>query len=156
MIDKKKLCKFLVKAKKATYAAGATAKKVLENDKSTTLIFDDGNWKYHDNYFGGEPFGGREVVFCKGKPIYIMTYYGLVKQSISDFEPIYKMLQLALGLVPEAHPFRGPKEYSKGGMTYKNSYSGQIDNFFGEEVIIYKGKEVYKAKYIGGLVNQKN
>jgi hypothetical protein len=45
MIDLSELCKFLVKAKKSTYAAGDDAKKIIEADKSTTLIFEDGDWK---------------------------------------------------------------------------------------------------------------
>jgi len=156
MIDKQRLCKFLVDAKKSTYAAGQTAKKIVEADKSTTLIFEDGDMKYHDNYFGGEPFGGREVVFLQNDPVYIMTYYGLVDESVSDFEAVYKILQKALSLIPEDYPFRGPKEYAEGGLTYKNSYTGEVDNFFGEETISSAdGKEIYKAKYIGGFVNQR-
>lgn len=156
VIDKKRLCEFLVKAKKSTYAAGEAAKKIIENDKSTTLIFEDGDLKYHDNYFGGEPFGGREVVFLQNEPIYIMTYYGLVDESVSDFQDIYKILQKALSLIPENYPFRGPKEYTEGGLIYKNIYTGEIDNFFGEEIISSAdGKEIYKAKYIGGFVNQR-
>jgi hypothetical protein len=156
MIDKKRLCKFLATAKKSTYAAGETAKKIVEDDKSTTLIFEDGDLKYHDNYFGGEPFGGREVVFLKNEPIYIMIYYGLVDESVSDFEAVYKILQEALSLISEDYPFRGPNKYSKDGLTYKNSYIGEIDNFFGEEIISsVNGKEIYKAKYIGGFVNQR-
>ena len=81
---KKRLCKFLVEAKKSIYAAGETAKKIIEADKSTTLIFENGDLRYHDNYFGGEPFGGREVVFLQNEP-YIMTYYDLVDESIQDF-----------------------------------------------------------------------
>jgi len=125
MIDKKRLCKFLATAKKSTYAAGETAKKIVEDDKSTTLIFEDGDLKYHDNYFGGEPFGGREVVFLKNEPIYIMIYYGLVDESVSDFEAVYKILQEALSLISEDYPFRGPNKYSKDGLTYKNSYIGR-------------------------------
>lgn len=156
MIDKQKLCKFLVEAKKSTYAAGKMAKKIVENDKSTTLIFEDGDIKYNDNYFGGEPFGGREVVFLRGEPIYIMTYYGLVDESISDFEPVYKVLQKALSLIPEDHPFRGPKEHIENDLTYVNSYTGEVDNFFGEEKIYSSdGKEIYKARYAGGFVNQR-
>jgi len=156
MIDKKRLCKFLTDAKKSTYAAGETAKKIVEADKSTTLIFEDGDLRYHDNYFGGEPFGGREVVFLQNEPIYIMTYYGLVNESISDFEPVYKVLQKALSLIPEDYPFRGPKEYIDGDLIYKNTYTGEIDNFFGEETIsLSDGKEIYKAKYIGGFVCQR-
>lgn len=155
MIDKKQLCEFLVKAKKSTYAAGETAKKIIEKDKSTTLIFEDGDFKYQDNYFGGEPFGGREVVFLKNEPIYIMTYYGFVDESISNFEIIYKFLQKALLLIPKDYPFRGPKKYTGGDLIYKNNYTGEVDNFFGKETIIIDGKEIYKTKYIGGLVDQR-
>jgi hypothetical protein len=41
MIDNQELCKFLVKAKKATYASGEKAKKIKEENKSTTLVFED-------------------------------------------------------------------------------------------------------------------
>lgn len=156
MIDKKRLCEFLVKAKKATYATGEAAKKIIENDKSTTLVFEEGDFKYHDNYFGGEPFGGREIVFFQNEPIYIMTYYGSVNESVSDFKVVYGILQKALLLIPENYPFRGPDEYSESGFTYKNSYTGEIDSFFGDENISSAdGKEIYRAKYIGGYVNRR-
>jgi len=153
MINLKTLKEFLVKAKKSTYASGDIAKKIVEADKSTTLIFEDGDFKYHDNYFGGEPYGGREVVFFKGEPVYTMVYYGLVNEEITDFRGVYKILQKALSLMPEECPYRGPKEYKEGDYSYLNNFIGEIDNFSGEETINYKGKEVYKAKYAGGLVD---
>ncbi|HCU70338.1 MAG TPA: hypothetical protein DIC35_01115 [Candidatus Moranbacteria bacterium] len=79
-----KLCEFLVKAKKATYAAGDAAQKAKEKDQSTTIIFEERDWKYHDNYFGGEPYGGREVVFFQNKPVYMMVYYGWVNEKAED------------------------------------------------------------------------
>lgn len=155
MINKKELCKFLVKAKKSTYAAGEKAKKTIGEDKSTTLVFEDRDWKYHDNYFGGEPFGGREVVFLKNEPVYIMTYYGWAAESISDYEKVYGVLQKALSLIPEDRPFRGPTEYREADFIYRNLSTGEIDNFSGEETICQSGKEIYKTKYIGGFVNQR-
>ena len=155
MISQKDLCKFLVLAKKSTYASGDVSKKVIELDKSTTLIFEDGDFKYHDNYFGGEPYGGREVVFFKGEPVYIMVYYGLVNEDFANFHRIYKILQKALSLIPENKPYRGPKEYNEGDYKYTNNFIGKVDNFSGKETISYKGKEVYQAKYIGGLVDQR-
>ena len=68
----------------------------INEDKSTTLIFESGDWKYHDNYFGGEPYGGREVVFFKGEPIYIMVYYGVVDESVSDHNKVYGILSVLL------------------------------------------------------------
>jgi len=82
-----------------------------------------------------------------------MTYYGLVDKSVSDFKPVYKVLQKALSLIPENYPFRGPKEYVDDELIYKNNYTGEIDNFFGEETISRAGKEIYKARYIGGFVD---
>ena len=156
MINLNELCKFLVKAKKSTYAAGDTAKKVIEGDKSTTLVFEEGDWRYHDNYFGGEPYGGREVVLFQDKPIYIMVYYGWVNEGVSDAQSVYKVLQSALRLIPEDKPFRGPKQYQLDGFEYLNVFEGEINNFSGEETIkSVDGIEIYKAKYIGGLVDQR-
>ncbi|EKD56245.1 MAG: hypothetical protein ACD_58C00248G0001 [uncultured bacterium] len=65
------------------------------------------------------------------------------------------MLQKTLSLIPEDKPYRGPKEYTEGDYVYRNNFIGEVDNFSGEESISCNGKEVYKAKYIGGLVNQR-
>ena len=60
-----------------------------------------------------------------------------------------------LNLIPEDKPFRGPKKYNEDSFEYANVFEGEIDNFFGEEIITSKdGKEIYKAKYIGGLIDQ--
>lgn len=156
MINLNELCKFIVKAKKSTYAAVDAAKKIIETNKSTTLTFEDGDWKYHDNYFGGEPYGGREVVFFRDQPVYIMVYYGWVVEGVSDVQAVYKTLQGALMLIPEDKPFRGPGKYSLEGAEYINVFEGEIDNFSGEEIIkSADGIEIYKAKYIGGLVDQR-
>ncbi len=155
MPDAKELCKFLVKAKKSGYVAGglSTATKIIGDDKSTTLIFGSGDWKYNDNYFGGEPFGGREIVFFKDQPIYIMVYYGCINDSVSNIERVYNMLRNALKLIPEDKPYRGPTKYNDGDFPYKNSFTGEVDNFFGVETISEKGKENYKARYVGGFIN---
>ena len=156
MIDLKQLSEFLVKAKQATYAAGDNANKIVGQDKSTTITFEDGDWKYHDNYFGGEPYGGREVVFFKDLPVYMMVYYGWVVEGVKDVDAVYKTLQGALALIPAAKPFRGPTEYIEGDLKYVNNFAGEVDSFSGEESISSKdGQEIYKAKYIGGLVDQR-
>ena len=131
MLDINELRRFLVKAKKSTYASGDTARKTIEADKSTTMIFEEGDWKYHDNYFGGEPYGGREVVFFQGQPVYMMVYYGWVVEGVTDVQAVYKTLQGALTLIPEGKPFRGPEKYNLDGFEYVNAFEGEIDNFFG-------------------------
>ena len=154
-MNTKKLCQFLVTAKKQTYAAGDKAVKKVEKDKSTTITFDQGDWRYHDNYFGGEPFGGREVVFFQGQPVYIMVYYGWVDASVTDFNQVYAVLQKALSQIPEDRPFRGPEQMTEGNFSYSNTFSGQVDNFSGQEAITRDGKVIFTTKYIGGLVDQR-
>lgn len=148
------LREFLVLAKKATYASGNKNIENKEIDGSTSLMFEDGDFQYHDNYFGGEPYGGREVAFYKGRPIYIMVYYGFVKKDADSINDIYSILRKSLSLIPEDYPYRGPKEFEDGNYKYSNKYVGEIDNFSGEEVIEYNGEKIYGAKYIGGLVDQ--
>lgn len=155
MVDINKLRKFLIKAKKATYASGDVSKEIKEKDKSRTLIFKQDDFRYHDNFFGGEPYGGREVVFFQDQPIYMMVYYGYVHENVQDFKDIYKVLRVALLFIPEENPYRGPKEYIDGDYVYTNNFSGEVDNFSGEETITFKGEEIYRAKYIGGLVDQR-
>lgn len=155
MINLDELKSFLVKAKKATYASDDESAKIINEDKSTTLIFEDSDWKYHDNYFGGEPYGGREVVFFQGQPIYIMTYYGWVDEKAENVKEIYGVLQKALTLIPEDKPYRGPGELLEENYSYSNSFQGDVDNFSGEEIIKLGNQEVYRAKYMGGLVDQR-
>jgi len=156
MINQQELCRFLVEAKQSTYAAGDAAKSTKEPDGSTTLIYQTGDWKYHDNYFGGEPYGGREVVFYQGKPVYIMVYYGWVEASVTDAGSIYKVLQGALSKIPEEKPYRGPSKLVHNNLIYTNRSVGEVDNFSGEEFIkSSEGKLLYQARYIGGLIDQR-
>ena len=57
--------------------------------------------------------------------------------------------------MPDDAPFRGPKEYQEKDFSYTNVWQGNILQYFGEEQISYGDKPVYKANYIGGLVDQK-
>ena len=68
------LPEFLVKAKKATYAGGATA-TVLE-DGCKQLTYSEAGYEYRDRYYGNDPFAGQEVVFQNGEIIWSMVYKG--------------------------------------------------------------------------------
>jgi len=156
MFNKKNLSKFLVEAKKVTYAAGDKAQIITEADKSKSIYYEKGDYKYHDNFFGGEPFGGREVVFCQDQPIYIMTYYGKVLDSLADFKEIYKVLQHALSQIPLDYPYRGPKEFIENNLIYKNDYQGEINDFYGQETIsTLDGKILFHTSYSGGFICQR-
>jgi hypothetical protein len=128
------LHKFLLEAQLAGYASGQETKFIKEPDGSTSIIYKKGLFTFHDNYFGGEPYGGRSVIFYNNKPVWIMIYYGSVSKDISP-NLVYKVLRNALKLTPSKAPFRGPKEYREDNFIYINNWDGDIKNFSGKEQI---------------------
>lgn len=149
------LKKFLIDSNKAGYAGGQEKKWIKEKDQSTSIPYEKGHWKSHDNFFGGEPYGGRLVVFFKNSPVWIMVYYGLIEKKI-DVNSVYSVLRKALMRMPEAAPFRGPKKLIDGKFTYFNKWTGDLKRYSGEEKITENGKQVYIANYMGGLINQRS
>jgi len=154
-MNTKSLKNFLIETKKAGYGAGDSKKWIKEKDGSTTIPFESGDFRMHDNFFGGEPWGGREVVFFKEQPAWIMVMYGSVDLSLNDFKTVYKFLQKALLNQPEDLPLRGPKVFQEGDFIYKNKTKGNLENFSGEEEIYKNKKRIYKMIYNGGLVDQR-
>jgi hypothetical protein len=145
----KNLINFLIKAKKSGYAAGNQTK---ETDSSYSTRFEEGDFKFHDNWFGEKSFGGRETVFCNGIPCWIMFYYGA---ELTDGSEAIPTLRKALSQMPDTFPARGPKILKDGEFTYENNWQGDIENFSGVETIKKSGKLVFKTNYAGGLVDLK-
>ncbi|HLD18181.1 MAG TPA: DUF5680 domain-containing protein [Patescibacteria group bacterium] len=157
-VDLETIASFLAEANRAGYASGRESAWKKEADGSTTIIYENGSWKFHDNYFGGEPYGGREVIFSHGKAVFMMVYHGRISDRSLDRQMIYGFLRKALALFPEEMPLRGPEYFEEiqGGkkMEYHNRWEGDLSFFAGEEQILSDGKEIYEATYAGGLVDQ--
>lgn len=153
-MNKELLRQFLVDSNKAGYAGGEEKKWIKESDGSTTIPFEKGDFRSHDNFFGGEPYGGRVVVFHENKSVWMMIYYGWVAEGVTT-DPVYAVLRNALMRMPADSPFRGPKEFKDGDFTYSNSWNGDVERYSGEEQIAQGEKLIYKANYMGGLVDQR-
>lgn len=150
-----KFIKFLVEAKKNTYALnGETNEKILR-DGSKELSFERDNFYYRDRYFGSESFAGEEVVFDSQKPFWVMNYSGKCLNDICDKKEIFTFLKKCLKRVSQKTIFRGPKEFKQGDFLYINKIQGKVEDFYGEEYIYYQGKKVYKLKYHGGIIKYK-
>src|SRR2546428_13083964 len=106
-MDEAALLQFLLDASRRGYAAGGSVVKVKEADHSTTIVLEHGKWRFHDNYFGGEPYGGREVVFLGGGPIWLAGYYGWVEGRGAVPGRGSGFFQRALRRAPRAFPERG-------------------------------------------------
>lgn len=147
---------FLSAANKAGYASGKEDRWQKEEDSSTTISFEQGDWRMHDNFFGGEPYAGREIVFFKEKPYWILLYWGQVDKT-RDSDPIYAFLRNALSQPTEdLPPIRGPESFGTEELNYRNSLEGTIHQFSGSERIYKYGTVIYHAHYIGGLVDQRS
>lgn len=152
-MDLGELKQFILDASKATYASGDESIKQKQPDGSTTITFEKGRYLFHDNYFGGEPYGGREVVFLNDKPVWMMVYYGLVHDSVPA-NVIYPFLMESLSQATIDSPYRGPMEYRNGNLRYENSIDGEVSRFSETERIFQDDTCVYEASYLGGLVEQ--
>jgi hypothetical protein len=152
-MDEAALLRFLLEASQRGYAAGGSAVKTREADHSTTIVLEQNEWRFHDNYFGGEPYGGREVVFLRGRPVWMAVYYGQVDGP--NVDSVYSFLQRALRDAPAEFPVRGPEKFTEGRFTYGNVYDGGVMSFSGQETIQEDGRTVYTARYVGGLVDRR-
>ncbi|MCL5439013.1 MAG: DUF5680 domain-containing protein [Patescibacteria group bacterium] len=150
-IETSRLVGFLIRSKKEGYALGS--KNIIrEKDGSYSTRFKEGDFDFHDNWFGGEPFGGREVVKFKEKPYWMMVYYGA---DLTGKELVIPTLIKALSNMPIDFPARGPQVFEEGQFRYENEWEGGIEQFSGEEQILSNGERMYSAKYMGGLVDQR-
>jgi hypothetical protein len=153
-LDLEALRRFLVEANDAGYAGGDEKQWSKEPDRSMTIVFEKGDWKSHDNFFGGEPYGGRTIVSYKGQPVWMLVYYGWVSPE-KDADAAYGFLREALRAMPQEHPIRGPSVFERRGVLYTNSWQGDLTRFSGREQITEYGSEVYVASYVGGLVDRR-
>lgn len=125
-------------------------------DDSTTITFKQGHYSFHDNFFGGTPYGGRAVIHFKGKPVWMMVYYGQVHSTSLDRNVIYDFLRLALQHAPKDGPARGPRTFTKANWQYRSILKGDMASYSGQEVILHYAKEIYWAKYMGGVIDQEH
>jgi hypothetical protein len=147
------LKEFIYEASKGTYASGNESIKQIQSDKSTVITYSRGKYSYHDNYFGGEPYGGREVVFIDNQPVWMMVYYGFVYHDQVD-KDVYSFLVESLSRATLNDPYRGPVLYEKDNWRYENKVEGTLENFSGMEKIYKDTICIYQARYIGGLVDR--
>ena len=157
-ISLSELAKFLVEAKKNTYAIG-NKNAVSERKNFDELEYRKGKWYYRDSYYGFFRAPGQEFIRFDEEPVWAMAYNGGMREGFLegiDFaEETYSFLKKALALVDEKRPFRGPNNFEEGDFLYKDSSIGDLIEFKGSESILYKGKEVFRQDYIGGLVIDK-
>lgn len=96
------LIKFLIEAKKQTYANENIEKINPTRKGSHDYEYSSKNMTYHDTFFGGTKFMGEEVVYSKETiPVWGMNYYGITLDESLSEEAMDKVLRPALMKVGE-------------------------------------------------------
>lgn len=133
-----------------------TSVKYEDNGKNGKVLTRTiGEWKYEDEFYGGEPYSGNETMWLNNKDIFRCVYWGKVVPGV-NFSDIYEFLRKALKEGPgERCVHRGPKIFVLEKLKYTNECMGTIEEFVQIEKIFVNNKEVYKAYFVGGRVNTK-
>jgi len=153
--DSDGLAGFLLRAKRATYAAqgdDATVTPLLPGSRQ--LEYREGELFYRDVYVGIAAFTGLETVYRASVVGWSMAYAGgvLAGASETQMRQVYAFLREALKRGIADAPFRGPARHETFGYEYVNEWRGGIDEFTGAELIRRDGAVVYQLTYAGGRV----
>ena len=123
------------------------------NKGGKILVRTDGDWKYEDEFYGGEPYSGNETLWYKDIDVFRCVYWGKVEKGI-DFNNIYNFLRLALKQGPTGKcVHRGPEVFVENNLKYTNECTGNIEEFNQVERIHLNNSQVYVAHFIGGRIN---
>ena len=147
--------KFLIEAKKQTYANENVPKIGSSRLNSKDYEYKKDNMIYHDTYFGGTNFIGEEVVYIDNQTYWAMNYYGTTLDKTLGEEAMDKALRPALMKVGEdvnVIPVRGPKEFINGEYKYTFEIRGDINCFNGIESVYKNDVKIYELRCTGGLI----
>lgn len=148
----KTLVDFIVRAKSNTYV-GSGRKLLPYRLGSHDLQYSEGDWAYHDSYLGESDFIGEEVVYCQGRVVWAMNYFGrIVKpEKITSAQAGVVIKQSLTKLYAEGR-FLGGFTAACGRFLYEDTNEGDERLFTGREWISLEDETVYELVYHGGLI----
>jgi hypothetical protein len=153
-VDLHQLNAFIVRAKAATYVGDGQHITPCRTG-SHDLRFSDGEWTYHDSYFGGSDFIGGEVVYFAGKPVWAMNYYGrILRDDLLTAAQAGQMIKASLSRMYKQDRFLGGFEYRENDLIYFDTNQGNADSFQGREFIRRAEEVAYELLYHGGLIRE--
>jgi Domain of unknown function (DUF5680) len=146
------LAQFLIRAKQATYV-GDAAHSLPYRLESKDIQYAEGDWAYHDCYFGDSNFIGEEIVYYRRYPVWGMNYYGyLLHPDRFTSEQAGHMIKVSLSRLYSEGRFLGGFEYNEGDLKYIDTNEGDISRLVGKEMIELNGEIVYELVYHGGIL----
>jgi hypothetical protein len=151
-MDMDELNLVVVAAKQASYVGGGV-KAASSRPGSHDLVWEEGDWRYRDSYFGGTNFIGQETVWRGAQPVWAMNYYGFIlRPDLIDGQRAGETIKAALSAMYAQGRFLGGFAWSGPHGDYVDQSSGDVGHFFGREVILVDAVEAYGLHYCGGLI----
>ncbi len=143
---------FIVAAKRRTYV-GDGARLLSYRQGSHDLQHAEGDYVYHDCYFGGADFSGEEVVYWRGRAVWAENYFGrIVDPGLISPERAGRVIKSSLtGMYGEGR-FLGGFQAEDGDCSYRDTSVGDVAWFQGREWIDRQGRTAYELVYHGGLI----
>lgn len=154
MISNKQLFDFVDRAGKATYAGGGKYEEHPERPGFFELVYEESPLSYRDSYSGHARSGGQEIVRYENKPIWWSGYGGGMVDGKEDLSNVtFEFLKKALSQDEEGFDsLRGPHEFTDGDWKYTYTQDGDISDFYGYEVIMFKCEKVFWHRAVGGIL----
>ena len=146
---------FVLLAHRNSYANSDAKKADSSRIGSSDYHFEEGEFAYHDTYFGSSDFIGEEVVYKSQIPIWGMNYYGAPMSQSVGYQDLYKFLKTALMQEPWPElAVRGPQSFSENGLTYRmGNMIGNFERFSVREYIYDERSDLqYECFLQGGLI----
>jgi hypothetical protein len=143
---------FIVAAKRRTYVGDGAPAGPLR-PASHDLHHAEGDFVYHDCYFGGADFVGEEVVYWRERPVWAENYLGhILEPHLISAERAGQVIKSSLTKMYAEGRFLGGFEATDGDCTYHDNSTGDGTWFQGRECIDRAGRTVYELHYHGGLI----
>ncbi len=154
---------FLRKAHASTYAGGDKNRlPAPSRPGSTEYQYGEGEFLYHDVYFGSRDFIGQEVVYHYGIPVWAMNYHGCLAPQVEKSVGFVFLRKALLAGAESGEALRGPKEWIEGEFVYTCDYEGHhftddLFSFNGQENIYRKTNNyhggIYRCYFHGGVIS---
>lgn len=143
---------FIVRAKQHTYA-GDGPKLLPYRLGAHDLQYTEGDWAYHDSYFGESDFIGQEIVYYERRPVWGMNYFGIIlRPDKITAAQAGAMIKRSLTRLYQEGRFLGEFAHQEGALRYVDHNEGDVRSFHGREQISTDDEIVYELIYHGGLV----
>lgn len=153
MSDIERIVPFLLEANRVGYASDKLQVETLD-DGTHQIVFEQGENRFVDVWWGGNPFAGQESVAVGGKVLWAMQYRGWMESGFEELSSdTFVFLRHALKECSAEEPLRGPKEFKEADWLYANSWGYNLENFHGKEQIWKASKHIYTCNYFGGAVD---